>query len=257
MIEGSGLIAQAFMQAGAQRLHDTCIYAAGVSNSGCRDSYEFMRERERFEAVLAACPADTRIVYFSTCSIGDTSLSATAYVQHKLRMEARVRRCPRHLILRLPQVAGRTPNPHTLLNFLHERMLRGEHFQVWAGAVRNIIDVADVARIALDLIAREQAQGETVNVANPFSNGMLEIVRAMERVLDTSAEFDLLDRTSGAQIDVGRIEAAIRRCGIRFGDAYLARVIERYYGEERGRTVAIPAAIPLRPSLFPSPAWQL
>ena len=104
---------------------------------------------------------------------------------------------------------------------------------------------------------REDAQGETVNIANPFSNGMLEIVHAMERVLDTRAEFDLQDRTSGAPIDVGRIEAAILRCGIRFGDTYLARVIEKYYGEERSRTVAIPAAIPLRPTLFPSSAWQL
>lgn len=257
MIEGSGLIAQAFMHEGAHRLDDTCIYAAGVSNSGCQDSYEFMRERERFEAVFAACLADTRIVYFSTCSIEDPALHASAYVQHKLRMEARVRRCPRHLILRLPQVAGRTSNPHTLLNFLHARMQRGERFQVWAGAVRNIIDAADVARIALDLIRREDAQGETINVANACSNGMLDIVHAMERVLDTRAEFDLLDKTSGAFIDVGRIEAAVRRCGIRFGDAYLARVIDKYYGDERGRTVVMPAGMPLRPSLFPSPAWQL
>ncbi|MDD2701321.1 MAG: hypothetical protein PHH36_08775 [Sideroxydans sp.] len=257
MIEGSGLIAQAFMREGAQRLHDTCIYAAGVSNSCCRDSYEFLRERERFEAVVAACPADTRFVYFSSCSIDDPSVRDTAYVQHKLRMEARVRRCPRHLILRLPQVAGRTPNPHTLLNFLHQRMTRGQRFQVWAGARRNIIDVADVAHITLYLIRREDAQGETVNVANPHSTGMLDIVRAMERVLDIRAEFDLIDRTSGAHIDVSRIEAALRRCGIRFGDAYLARVIDKYYGDERSRTVAIPAGMPLRPSLFLSPAWQL
>jgi nucleoside-diphosphate-sugar epimerase len=228
-----------------------------VSNSGCRDSYEFMRERERFEAVLAACPADTRIVYFSTCSIGDPSVRASAYVQHKLRMEARVRRCPRHLILRLPQLAGRTPNPHTLLNFLHERMLRGERFQVWAGAVRNIIDAADVARIGLDLIVHENAQGETVNVANPCSNSMLDIVRAMQHVLDTRAEFDLLDKGASATIDVSRIESAIRRCAIRFGDAYLERVIERYYGDEQGGLAAMPADIPLHPTLFPSPAWQL
>jgi nucleoside-diphosphate-sugar epimerase len=257
MIEGSGLIASAFRQEGAHRLHDTCLYAAGVSNSGCSDAYEFLRERERFEAVVAACPADTRIVYFSTCSIEDPSVRASAYVQHKLRMEARVRRCARHLILRLPQVAGRTPNPHTLLNFLHERMQRGERFQVWAGARRNIIDVADVARITLDLLKREDAQGETLNIANQYSTGMPDIVRAMERVLDIKAEFDLIDRTSGANIDVSRIEAALRRCGIRFGDAYLAKVIDKYYGEPCGGMAVMPAIHPLHPTLFPSPAWQL
>jgi nucleoside-diphosphate-sugar epimerase len=257
MIEGSGLIAQAFLHAGRRALAGSCIYAAGVSNSGCRDAYAFLRERARFEAVVAACPADTRIVYFSTCSIEDPSVRDSAYVQHKLRMEARVRRCPRHLILRLPQVAGRTPNPHTLLNYLHERMLRGERFQVWAGARRNIIDVADVARITLDLVQHEAAEGETLNVASPHSSGMLDIVRTMERVLDTRAVFDLLDRHSGAAIDVSRIEAAIRRCGIRFGDAYLARVVEKYYGEPCDAAAGMPAFRPPHPALYPSPAWQL
>lgn len=91
MVIGSGLIARAFVRGGANALAGACFYAAGVSNSGCRDEREFQRERARLDAALAGCPADTRLVYFSSSTIGDPSLQHSDYVQHKLRMEERVR----------------------------------------------------------------------------------------------------------------------------------------------------------------------
>lgn len=254
MIVGTGLIARAFIQGGAQAFDDTCFYAAGVSNSGCRDEREYRRERDRLEEAIAACSPGDRFVYFSTCSIEDPAMRDSAYVQHKLRMEDVVRACPRHLILRLPQVAGKTPNPHTLLNHLHSRIARSERFHVWGGAIRNIVDVEDIVKIALDLIAKEDANAETINIANPRSSGMLDIVQAMERVLETRAVFDILDRSSGAAIDVARISASIRRCGIAFGNVYLDRVVAKYYGAYE--LDAVPGFHPYRPAVFPVAAWQ-
>lgn len=255
MIVGSGLIARAFSQGGAYAFDDTCFYAAGVSNSGCRDEREFLRERARLEQAIAACSPDERFVYFSTCSIEDPAMQDSAYVQHKLRMEDIVRNCGRHLILRLPQVAGKTPNPHTLLNYLHARIARSERFHVWAGAIRNIIDVEDIVKIALDLIAKEDAHAETINIANPRSYGMLDIVYAMEQALEARAVFDIIDRSSGASIDVGRIAASIRRCTIAFGTAYLDRVVGKYYGEYDMEVVS--GFHSYRSAVFPAPAWQL
>ncbi|MGZ5106606.1 MAG: hypothetical protein ACXWBR_20335, partial [Usitatibacter sp.] len=68
MVVGSGLIARAFIGAGGDSLADTCFYAAGVSNSGCRDEREFLRERGRLERAMAEVAGGERFVYFSTCS---------------------------------------------------------------------------------------------------------------------------------------------------------------------------------------------
>lgn len=231
MIVGSGLIARAFIRGGANALAGNCFYAAGVSNSGCKDEGEYLRERERLDAALDACPPGDRFVYFSTCSIEDPAMRESEYVRHKIRMENLVRERAGHLILRLPQVAGKTPNPHTLLNYLHARIAHSERFQVWNGAMRNIIDAADVVRIATDLIVTEDANAETINIANPRSIMMTDIVKAMERVLGVRAVFDIVDKDSGAPISTGRIAAAIERCGIVFGDAYLDGILEKYYGE--------------------------
>jgi len=151
MLIGSGLLAHAFSRAFLRR-EDVCIYAAGVSNSSCTDIHEFAHERQRLgDALRQAMHVDV-FVYFGTCSVADPEVRHTAYVQHKLAMEQMVSAHSRNLILRLPQVAGKTPNPHTLLNFLYGRIARSESFNLWSKARRNIIDVADVTAIAEQLI---------------------------------------------------------------------------------------------------------
>ncbi len=229
MVVGSGLIARAFARY-KDALSGTCVYAAGVSNSSCKDAREFERERQRLLAALADSPSGHLFLYFSTCSIGDPAVRDSAYVRHKIAMEHVVAERGRHLILRLPQLAGATPNPHTLLNYLYARLVRSERFAIWRGASRNIIDVDDVARIVVSLVTEENACGETINIANSSSAGMIEIVGSLEAVLGHKAIFDIIDQGAGYAIDTDRIRAAVLRCGIEFSGDYLLRTIRKYYG---------------------------
>jgi len=230
MIIGTGLIARAFVPHLAV-LGGACVYAAGVSNSSCEDPREFERERQRLAAALAATPADSPFLYFSTCSIADPGARETAYVRHKLAMEHLVAQRDHHLVLRLPQLAGKTPNPHTLLNHFYARIVRSERFAIWRGATRNIIDVDDVAAIVTDLVVTERACGEIINVANPRSYAVPDIVRSIEQVVGHKAVFDIIDRGTGYTIDTDRIRAALHRCGLSFPEEYLLRVIRKYYGD--------------------------
>jgi len=229
MLIGSGLLAQAFASTFSDR-EDVCIYAAGVSNSSCTDTLEFQRERKRLaDALLQATNADA-FVYFGTCSVADTEAQNTPYVQHKLGMEQLVSAHPRHLILRLPQVAGITPNPHTLLNFLYARISRSESFQLWRNAKRNIIDVDDVAAISRQLIANDILRNVTVNIANPTSYPMMDIVHAMEKAVGKPAVYKVLERGSGYPIDIQMMLPVMDAAGVKFDNDYLERVIGKYYG---------------------------
>ena len=228
MIIGSGLLARAFHDEFFQR-EGVCIYAAGVSNSGCADLDEFARERQRLTETLKQTERTNTFVYFGTCSVVDPEMQTSPYVQHKLAMEQLVLMHPGNLILRLPQVAGRTPNPHTLLNFLYARISRSEKFNLWSKAKRNIIDVDDVVRIATHLIADRTIRNRPLNIANSVSYSMLEIVRAMERTLDKSAIYDVADRGTEYSIDINPISAILDKHDIGFGCEYLARTIDKYY----------------------------
>lgn len=228
LIIGSGLLATAFSTSFSARA-GICIYAAGVSNSGCTDVKEFVRERLRLEEALSQISSETVFVYFGTCSIADPDLKNAPYVLHKLAMENIAREHPLHLILRLPQVVGKTPNPHTLLNFLFSRISRSEGFKLWHKAKRNIIDVADVVKITEQLLMLESSQGSTFNIANTSADSVADIVKAMESALGKPAVFEDVDLGSEYAIDTSAIVPLLSHAGVCFDSAYLQRVVNKYY----------------------------
>ena len=228
MIIGSGMMARAFRGRMADRV-DIVVHAAGVSNSQCNDVREFERENSLLRKTIAKASGADRFVYFSTCSIVDPASAQTPYVLHKLAMESQVRAHPRHLILRLPQVAGRTPNPHTLLNYLHARIARGERFSVWGGARRNIIDCDDASAIGCQLIEVGVSR-ETVNIACSHDHSIIEIVDTLCRVIHGHAVYDVLNRGAAYAIDVSRIRPFLSLAGVSFDEDYLERVVRKYYG---------------------------
>src|SRR5690606_22421455 len=130
MIIGSGMLATAF---GPHYSHSSSviIYAAGVSNSTCTDPCEYERERIRLSAAINDYALADAFVYFGTCSLLDPKVKGSMYVQHKLAMEALVSCHPRYIIARLPQVAGKTNNSHTLLNFLYSHIINNKRFTLY------------------------------------------------------------------------------------------------------------------------------
>lgn len=234
MIIGSGLLARAFSPY-FEKSSTTCIYAAGVSNSACTDQREFERELVRLAAALDQYKSADLFVYFSTCSVNDPLACSSSYVQHKINMEKIVAMHSRHLILRLPQVAGNTPNPHTLLNFLFHRIIRSERFQGWENARRNIIDVDDVARIGASLALEQGARGECINVANSSDIAMPDLVRLMGKVVGKKALCDFIKKGAPYEINTSRIHDVVQHCGVFFDPEYVERVIRKYYGPASSR----------------------
>jgi hypothetical protein len=228
MIVGSGLLARGFAPYfGESERH--CVYAAGVSNSMSTDQREFDREEQRLRLALADHRSADVFIYFGTCAANARDAPSTPYIAHKLRMETIARTHPSYLILRLPQVAGHTTNPHTLLNFLFDRISRGERFPVWTRARRNIIDIEDAAQIGAALAIGEAIRRDCIDVANVSDVLAADIVHVMATVVGKEAVCDLVDRGDHYPIDTSRAHAAMDRSGVAFGAGYLERVIRKYY----------------------------
>lgn len=214
VIVGSGMIAKAFGK--VRGLRGTVLHAAGVSDSSCTRQSEFDRDRERLRDSLLT---PGLFIYVSTCSVEDKP-----YTHHKRAMEVMVRERGDYLIVKLPIVAGRTSNPHTLLNFLYSRIERSEGFDLYTRARRNVIDVADAASI-LEWLVRNGAKNETVNIAAPQDYSVAEIVRAFEIITNKKAFATRVDAGDWQDIDVRRIADA----DVDFSGDYLGRTLARYY----------------------------
>lgn len=229
MIVGSGLVARAFVRC-AERLRRHCIYAAGVSNSGCIVQSEYARDKARLRATLATLSSDIAPVYVSTCSILDPASGSSMYVAHKRAMEDLVLAArDDSVVVRFPQLAGDSPNPHTLLNYLFARIIRSERFDLWAMASRNIIDADHAADITTAWLDSGADIGRVVSVANPVNYSMAEIVAALEAVSGRSAIFDTVQRGSSYAIDVAPVAPLIRAAGVLFGPDYLVTTVAKYF----------------------------
>ena len=228
MIIGNGLLAKAFLP---YYEHDpeVLVFASGVSNSRETRAEEFAREKVMLDA---ACQQGKELIYFSTCSVHDPELAHSPYVMHKLEMEAMVAALPHFAVLRLPQVVGHTPNPHTLTNFLHHQITTGQQFHIWRNARRNLIDIDDIAKIAVWLISHHDADDIITNIAAPFSITIPALVAIFEEVLGIQSNCDIVEAGGKYQIDTGLAVATAPKAGVDFHDFYVRDLIRKYYAPD-------------------------
>jgi nucleoside-diphosphate-sugar epimerase len=235
MIIGNGLIAGIF--APAYREHrEVIIFASGVSNSGGNSASAFEREEALLRKVREDRP-ESRLVYFSTVSILDPSLAGSAYVHHKIRMEALLRSSEGpSLICRTSNIVGHSRNPNTLLNHLVDRITRGETIDLWEGAMRNLLDIDDLYT-AMDrcLNRKDLSVTETVNIFNPQSYGIRAILSAIEEHFGQRAIVRPVAHGEWYEIPgKERLPELFGEALAHFGPGYLPRLLDKYYPLPQG-----------------------
>jgi nucleoside-diphosphate-sugar epimerase len=82
------------------------------------DKSAFLREENLLRKTIKENP-NKIFIYFSTCSIYDSSKNGSSYVNHKLKMEQIVEELANQfLILRVSNAVGKGGNPNLLMNYL-------------------------------------------------------------------------------------------------------------------------------------------
>ena len=229
MIIGSGFIANSFMHL-YQNDASVNIFASGTSNSSNTNIHDFKREYHLIEKILKGDIANSKLVYFSTCSVLNQNVyEITPYIQHKIDMEKLVSIHPNYLIIRLPNIAGRSLNQNTLLNFLCSKIKRQEIFDLWLDAYRNIIDIDDVVKLSRQVIESNSFENTTINIANPNNYQITKIVKEMETVIGKSAIYKDIKKGSKYEIDIQPIKSLITSLKIDFGPDYLRSTLLKHY----------------------------
>lgn len=224
-VVGTGLIGSAFSSCDLGV--DVSIFASGVSNSRETDPHAFERER----SLLSGCLRNNRhLIYFSTCSITDAALAETNYVKHKVSMENMVLARDGGIVIRLPQVVGRSLNKNTLTNFLAWKIYKQESYILHLGSVRNLIDIDDVVYLTKKLI-QFKWQKRLVSFALPISHETKDIVKSLEDVLNLQSKHQTMEVCPVYYPPSNFINYVIERGHYDVPDNYLYKVIKKYYAD--------------------------
>lgn len=225
MIVGNGLIGSLFV---ADDREDIIFFASGVSNSLEDRPEEFIREENLIKKTFEE-NRDKIFVYFSTCSIYDSSKTGSDYVLHKLKMEQLIKySCERYLILRVSNAVGRGGNPNLLVNYLIRSIRNKETINVHTKATRNLIDADDIKNITFKLLD-EQALNKIVNVAYIQNYAIIEILEVIERFYGTKLDLNLIKSGSGYDINVPDVEEYFVKNNLTNKDSYLCKILQKYY----------------------------
>lgn len=230
MIEGRGMIAKAFFN--YKESKDFFIFASGVSNSQELDINEFARE-EKLLLDKLTCYSESVFIYFSTCSIYDSSMINSEYVKHKLAMEKLIEsKHSSFYIFRLPQVVGRTESP-TIINYLYQKINTNELFDLWDNSTRNLIDVEDVFKIVDYIIQKKVYLNQIINVASPTNIKIKNLVLIVENILNKKGNYRIVDKGIAYEIDISKIEPILKYLQIIFDEKYFKKTILKYYNEPK------------------------
>lgn len=227
-VVGNGMIANAFAT-GLVRNRSLVVFASGVSNSECLDHEAFKRELTLLTTALAKAGVERPFLYFGTCSVYDPDAHDRPYVLHKKAMEALVLSHQTGLVVRLPQVVGPHAPPNTLLTSMVSRIRAGQEVQIWDQAVRNLVDVDDVVRVVDAWLTLALPPDRVLNVANPKSITVMELVKTIESALGLVAKVKHVSRGSPFHIDTRSMMAAASLAQVDFGNDYLHRVVRKYF----------------------------
>ncbi|WP_312075187.1 NAD-dependent epimerase/dehydratase family protein [Chryseobacterium sp.] len=225
MIIGNGLIAKAMRCIDSD---DVLFFASGVSNSLETRKSEFEREHSLLKQTIDNHPEKT-FVYFSTCSIYDSSKINSNYVLHKLKMEQIIAdACETYYILRISNAVGKGGNPNLLVNYLVKAIEAKTKITVHTKATRNLIDISDVSAITKEVL-NSYPSNQIINLAYLQNFSIIEITETISKVLALEPVLSLQNEGSGYEIEVNKIEQYFKSNQLTDKEQYLRNLISKYY----------------------------
>jgi len=227
MVVGGGLIAQAFQR--YKNNDNILIFASGVSSSKSCSEYDRAREESLLKEAIDSCTDKTLFVYFSSCSIVNTSLANDFYHTHKKNMEKTIKiNAKNYTIFRLSNVVGSIVNLDSLFYFLVDRIKFQKEFDLWSRSKRNIIDIDDMAAIVNSIIDNGLFLNKTVNVANLNNVFVDDIVNEISKYLSIDAKYSIIECNDHYNIDTKKIEPIVEKLELDFDSNYLKNIVEKY-----------------------------
>jgi nucleoside-diphosphate-sugar epimerase len=189
MVVGNGMIAKAFSDMASD--DSLIIFASGVSNSGEKNPSVFQRELDLLNSFVTK---NSILIYFSTCSVYDPSLSESAYIIHKLKIEDFIsKNFRRFWIFRLPNVVGPSENPYTMCNFFYKSLSDNRSFDLQQNACRYFIDVDDVKHTLSGLFRSRDLKNGTYDLLFPHPLYVKDLVYHFEKKLGKKGSYRLTE----------------------------------------------------------------
>jgi dTDP-4-dehydrorhamnose reductase len=190
VIIGNGLVAKSFKRE-KKFFKNIIVFASGLANSKNINKKEFVREKKLLKKFLNI--KKKKLIYFSTLDI--FRKKKNAYTRHKINIENILKKKKNILIIRLPQLIGKSNNNHTIFNFLNFNLRINKKIKIFVNYYRNFIDVEDLIFYVKKLI-KNKINFNIINIYNKKSIKIVSLLKIFKKQGIIKNKIFTLDKTN-------------------------------------------------------------
>jgi nucleoside-diphosphate-sugar epimerase len=226
-IVGSGFIAKNFKKIEKKLIKSkTILYAAGVSDSKINEKKKLTKEFSRIKFYLKNFDNEKKLIYISTFSIFDPLRNKSPYIKNKIKIEKFLKnKNINYLIIRFPEIIGKSKNKKTLINYIHNKIKKGKKFELWKNSLRNIVDIDDAVKISEKIIMTNSFKKTAINLISKYFYSVESIVKILEIRLKKKAKYKYL---FFKKIKLSKYKPYYVKNNLK-KNLYLKKIIKKYY----------------------------
>lgn len=224
MVIGNGLLANTFRK--YEDSDSIIIFASGVSNSKEINKSEFKREFDLLKTMLVF-KETKKIIYFSTCSVLDISLTESNYVKHKKNIEGFIiSNFKYYLILRIPNIVSNNKNLNTSFNFFKNKLLNNDEIICDKYATRYYIDIDDLEKTLPIFI--ETYVNQSINICFTNKETVINFILKMGKEMKINPKINLVNNGIDYTIDNSVFISETNKMNYSIGEDYNDKIIKKY-----------------------------
>lgn len=230
-IVGKGFIAKNLIKIKKEIIKSGYIfYAAGISNSKINSQYELKKEISLFKKFTYK-NNNNKIIYISTADVTNNLSNNSKYVLNKIKIEKIIKkRFENYIILRIPQIIGKSKNKNTLINFFYNKIKNKKEIKLYTNVKRNILDITDVLKIIKKILINKKINNRIIVLSNRYSIKPIQIVRIFEKKLNIKANFYYVKSPKQKwNLYFKKNLKYFNKANIVFKKNYLLKSINKYY----------------------------
>ena len=206
------------------------IYAAGISHSKTKSKRNLNKELSLFKIFLKNNPSK-KVIYISTADVTDNISNKSLYVKNKIKIEKLIKkRFKNYIILRLPQIIGKSKNKNTLVNYFYFNIKNNKPLMLIKNFKRNVLDIADILKLIKIIVYSKKTKNKVIILSNKYSVQPIDIVKIFEKKMNKIVNFKF--KKIKKQIWPLYYQKNVhyfRKAKITFDRNYLLKTINKYY----------------------------
>ena len=206
------------------------IYAAGISHSKTKSKRNLNKELSSFKIFLKN-NLSKKVIYISTADVTNSISNKSLYVKNKIKIEKLIKkRLKNYIILRLPQIIGKSKNKNTLVNYFYFNIKNNKPLVLIKNFKRNVLDIADILKLIKIIVYSKKTKNKVIVLSNKYSVQPIDIVKIFEKKLNKIVNFKFKKiKKQIWPLYYQKNAHYFRKAKITFDRNYLLKTINKYY----------------------------